>query len=419
MSLKNRIVKAGAGLALAGVIASVHTYEAEAASWQPRTVSEIQSDIQAQADGQEGTVEYTFQWGDSLWGISQATGIPTNKLAQVNNIENSGLIMVGNSIYLSENGSVLTVEDENHQVKSYDVSEEAVKETETPEEVKEQAEQGQTSEEKQEAKEAAVQIVESQDQNAEEVDIEEENSQEVGEDSAVEGNTGQADNEVETVQEVTDETEGRVEDVNDSDLNEENDSELETAGPTASDNQTDQSESNDNSNDSETDVVPTESNNSDVNETSSNEEAATNSGVTEVLGANTFSTPTPDPEPQQSELASTNVLAIGESVIGTPYAYGGTTPAGFDCSGFIQWVFAQAGKSVPRTTNAQYAAATPVSNPQPGDIVFFSDGNGGVQHTGIYAGNGQFLGAQSSTGVAYTSVNGPYWGPKLMGYGRL
>ena len=103
--------------------------------------------------------------------------------------------------------------------------------------------------------------------------------------------------------------------------------------------------------------------------------------------------------------------------MGTPYLWGGTTTNGFDCSGFTSYVFAKIGISMPRTAAAQYASSTKVSNPQPGDLVFFSSG-GSITHVGIYVGNGQFIGSQSSTGVAYTSVSSSYWGPKLVGYGR-
>jgi cell wall-associated NlpC family hydrolase len=70
---------------------------------------------------------------------------------------------------------------------------------------------------------------------------------------------------------------------------------------------------------------------------------------------------------------------------GNDYVYGGTTPAGFDCSGYTQWVFGKAGKSLPRTAEAQRQAATPVSDPQPGDLVFFG---APAFHVGIYAGGG-------------------------------
>ena len=85
------------------------------------------------------------------------------------------------------------------------------------------------------------------------------------------------------------------------------------------------------------------------------------------------------------------VLGIASSLSGIPYAWGGTSTAGFDCSGFTQYVFRQAGVSLPRTAGAQRAATTYVSNPVPGDLVFF-----GTYHVGIYAGNGMMYDAPSS-----------------------
>ena len=82
---------------------------------------------------------------------------------------------------------------------------------------------------------------------------------------------------------------------------------------------------------------------------------------------------------------SGGVLGIAASLTGIWYVYGGTTPAGFDCSGFTQYVFKQLGISLPRTAEQQRQATTPVSNPQPGDLVFFGKP---AWHNGIYAGNG-------------------------------
>ena len=90
------------------------------------------------------------------------------------------------------------------------------------------------------------------------------------------------------------------------------------------------------------------------------------------------------------------VLGIAASLAGIYYIYGGTTTAGFDCSGYTQYVFAQVGISIPRTSQEQQAAATPVSNPQPGDLVFFGSP---ADHVGIYAGKGMMW-ASPHTGAA-------------------
>jgi len=82
---------------------------------------------------------------------------------------------------------------------------------------------------------------------------------------------------------------------------------------------------------------------------------------------------------------SGGILGIAASLTGIYYLYGGTTPAGFDCSGYTQYIFGKLGVTLPRTAEQQRQATTPVSNPQPGDMVFFGIP---AYHNGIYAGNG-------------------------------
>jgi len=88
---------------------------------------------------------------------------------------------------------------------------------------------------------------------------------------------------------------------------------------------------------------------------------------------------------QAPAAASSGVLGVAASLAGIYYIYGGTTTAGFDCSGYTQYVFGKLGISLPRTAEAQRQAATSVSNPQTGDLVFFGSP---AYHVGIYAGNG-------------------------------
>jgi len=88
-----------------------------------------------------------------------------------------------------------------------------------------------------------------------------------------------------------------------------------------------------------------------------------------------------------SHVAGSGVLAIASRYFGVPYRYGGTTPAGFDCSGFTRYVFHQVGVSLPRTANAQMGATRRVSrsSARAGDLVFFVSG-GHAYHVGIFAG---------------------------------
>ncbi|PLS17820.1 hypothetical protein CVD28_08965 [Bacillus sp. M6-12] len=122
--------------------------------------------------------------------------------------------------------------------------------------------------------------------------------------------------------------------------------------------------------------------------------------------------------------ASTNdrIIDVAKKYIGVPYVMGGNTPSGFDCSGYLVYVFKQFGISLPRTAAEQYKAGTKVekSNLQPGDLVFFSNTyKPGISHSGIYVGNNSFISATSSKGIAIVSLSNSYWGPKYTGAKRL
>ena len=104
------------------------------------------------------------------------------------------------------------------------------------------------------------------------------------------------------------------------------------------------------------------------------------------------------------------VAQIAQKYIGAPYRFGGTTPSGFDCSGFVFYVYNQAGKSIGRQTAAgYYGSSYQVSSPQPGDLIFFQDTyKSGISDVGIYLGNNQFI-SDSDKSVSIKSLSNPYW----------
>ena len=111
------------------------------------------------------------------------------------------------------------------------------------------------------------------------------------------------------------------------------------------------------------------------------------------------------------------IIATAKNYIGVPYQFGGTTPKGFDCSGYLQFVFAQYQLKLPRAADEQYKIGQTVSqkNLQSGDLVFFTTYAPGASHCGIYIGNGQFIHASSSKGIRIDQLNDPYWKPRYLG----
>ncbi|HZU06486.1 MAG TPA: LysM peptidoglycan-binding domain-containing protein [Chloroflexota bacterium] len=116
------------------------------------------------------------------------------------------------------------------------------------------------------------------------------------------------------------------------------------------------------------------------------------------------------------------IAALAMQYLGHRYVFGGTTPAGFDCSGFVYYVHRQSGIPLSRGMMGQYTAGPHVPRDalQPGDIVFFSNTYmPGLSHNGIYIGNGKFIHASDErTGVTISSLSEPYWASRYSGATR-
>ncbi|NRG45558.1 LysM peptidoglycan-binding domain-containing protein [Bacillus sp. CRN 9] len=101
--------------------------------------------------------------------------------------------------------------------------------------------------------------------------------------------------------------------------------------------------------------------------------------------------------------------------IGVAYVWGGSTPAGFDCSGYLNFVFNNIGISIPRTVETIWNATKSVSSPSKGDIVFFETYKAGPSHAGIYLGNNKFIHAGTSNGVTISDMTLDYWDSRYLG----
>ena len=120
--------------------------------------------------------------------------------------------------------------------------------------------------------------------------------------------------------------------------------------------------------------------------------------------------------------APAGLVATALEFRGVPYVYGGSDPSGFDCSGFVQYVFGQHGTALPREVRDQYRAGRRVdlNNVRPGDLVFFQTTGRGTSHVGVVIGDGQFVHAPSSRGVVRVErYDGSYWWSRVVGARRV
>ena len=115
------------------------------------------------------------------------------------------------------------------------------------------------------------------------------------------------------------------------------------------------------------------------------------------------------------------IITKAMEYMGVPYIFGGTTPYGFDCSGYVQYVFAKSDIKLPRTADVQFEVGTPVSTTEliPGDLVFFETYTAGASHVGIYVGEGNFIHASSSRGVTISSLSQAYYSSHYIGARRI
>jgi len=124
---------------------------------------------------------------------------------------------------------------------------------------------------------------------------------------------------------------------------------------------------------------------------------------------------------------ATRVASIGERAarialdqVGTPYRYGGHSPAGFDCSGLVHYAYGQAGRRMPRTTSQLWSATSPVDQQhlRVGDLLFFRI-EGKMQHVGLYVGNRRFVHAPASgRHVSIESLDSPFYRQAFLRGGR-
>ncbi len=129
---------------------------------------------------------------------------------------------------------------------------------------------------------------------------------------------------------------------------------------------------------------------------------------------------TQPPVASPSRSVGDRAAAIALDQLGAPYRYGGSSPAGFDCSGLVQYSYARAGMPLPRTTQALWNYTAPIEARRmlPGDLLFFRV-SGKMSHVGLYLGDGRFVHAPSSgKHVSVESLNSDYYSRAFMRAGR-
>ncbi|RCW64961.1 NlpC/P60 family protein [Saliterribacillus persicus] len=111
----------------------------------------------------------------------------------------------------------------------------------------------------------------------------------------------------------------------------------------------------------------------------------------------------------------TQLTSVARNYLGIPYVWGGTSTSGFDCSGYMQYVFKQIGISLPRTVSDIWNHTQYIDSPSVGDLVFFETYKPGPSHMGIYLGNDSFIHASASKGVSISKMSQNYWKQRYLG----
>jgi cell wall-associated NlpC family hydrolase len=134
-----------------------------------------------------------------------------------------------------------------------------------------------------------------------------------------------------------------------------------------------------------------------------------------------------DSPPGRSSLASRRgrpiraLLTSARRYLGVPYVWGGEDPSGFDCSGYVQYLYGLHGVQLPRTADVQFMAgrSVPRGQEQPGDLVFFETYAPGASHVGVYLGRGAFIHASSVGFVRISSLEEDYFSARYLGARRF
>ncbi|WP_026692737.1 LysM peptidoglycan-binding domain-containing protein [Peribacillus kribbensis] len=129
------------------------------------------------------------------------------------------------------------------------------------------------------------------------------------------------------------------------------------------------------------------------------------------------------PAPAPAAVNASKVISEAKKYIGTPYSWAGSSPSGFDCSGFVYYVYKQAGYQIARVSASTYFdMGKTVSAPQPGDLIFFAPEPNQkylITHMGISLGGKQFIHSGSSRGVEISSLDTAYYKDRFTGFKRL